>query len=160
GHAGADLSEQFAYWSMVDQSAHHDLLSMFMTLRNDGACREATWPYVADELSGNDGQGPAPSAAATEAREYRAPKVHQLSARAVGEIQASISASRPVAIGIPVYESWFASAVVRKYGNLTVPLPGEEPQPVGHAVTLVGYADDAQFAGGGYFVVRNSWGAA
>ncbi len=28
----------------------------------------------------------------------------------------------------------------------------------GHAILIVGYADDAAFPGGGYFIVKNSWG--
>jgi C1A family cysteine protease len=157
GHAGTDLSEQFAYWNMVEQRPHHDLVSMFMGLRNDGACTEHTWPYVSTEQPGNDGQGPPPAAAPAEAAEHRAPAARQLPARDVDEIKRTIAGARPVAIGIPVYASWFASAVVRKYGNITVPLPGEDPEPIGHAVALVGFSDDGQFAGGGYFVVRNSW---
>jgi papain like protease len=157
GHRGIDLSEQFAYWNMVEHAAHHDLLSMFMGLRNDGACVEQAWPYVPNELLGNDGEGPPPPDAVAEAHDHRAGTVSQLAARDVVGIKHSVAAFRPVAIGIPVYDSWFASAVVRKYGNITVPLPGEEPQPIGHAVALVGFADDEQFAGGGYFLVRNSW---
>jgi len=158
GVAGTDLSEQFAYWNMVEHAPHHDLLSMFMALRNGGTCTEATWPYVPTELAGNDGQGPPPPAATTEARLHRPGTVRQLPARAVDEIQDALVSQRPVAIGIPVYASWFESPVVRKYGNITVPLPGEAPEPVGHAVALVGFADDPDYAGGGYFVVRNSWG--
>jgi hypothetical protein len=157
GRDGTDLSEQFAYWNMVEHAAHHDLVSMFMGLRNDGVCVELTWPYVPTELLGNDGQGPPPRAALAEAHGYRAGTVRQLAARDIDAIKRAVAAFRPVAIGIPVYDSWYASAVVRKYGNITVPLPGEEPQPIGHAVALVGFADDPQFAGGGYFVVRNSW---
>jgi C1A family cysteine protease len=157
GRARTDLSEQFAYWNMVEHRPHHDLVSMFMGLRNDGACAEHTWPYVPTERPGDDGQGPPPAAAPAEAVEHRAPTVLQLPARDVDGIQRTIAGARPVAIGIPVYASWFASGVVRKYGNITVPLPGEDPEPIGHAVALVGYADDPQFAGGGYFVVRNSW---
>ncbi len=47
--------------------------------------------------------------------------------------------------------------VVRKYGNITLPVAGEVPDRVGHAVALVGFQDDDDFAGGGYFIVRNSW---
>jgi C1A family cysteine protease len=28
----------------------------------------------------------------------------------------------------------------------------------GHAVCVVGYGEDDDFAGGGFFIVRNSWG--
>ena len=30
----------------------------------------------------------------------------------------------------------------------------------GHAMCMVGYQDDADVPGGGYFLVRNSWGTA
>jgi C1A family cysteine protease len=158
GRAGIDLSEQFAYWNMVEQSAHHDLLSMFMGLRNDGTCFEDTWPYVPTDVPGNDAQGPPPPVATREAHDHRTGAVRQIPARDVGQIRDAIGLQLPVAIGVPVYASWFESPVVRKYGNITVPLPGEAPEPIGHAVALVGYADDQEFAGGGYFVVRNSWG--
>ena len=42
-------------------------------------------------------------------------------------------------------------------GKITLPLPGEPPAG-GHAWCVVGYMDDASVPGGGYFIVRNSWG--
>ena len=158
GRARTDLSEQFAYWNMLDRAPHRDLLSMFMGLRDDGTCLEHTWPYVPTDALDDDGQGPPPPAATREAHDHRAATVRRIPARDVGLIREALGAHVPVAIGIPVYASWFDSPVVRKYGNLTVPLPGEVPEPIGHAVALVGFADDQEFAGGGYFVVRNSWG--
>lgn len=62
-----------------------------------------------------------------------------------------------VGIAIPLYRSWMRNPVVRKYGNITMPLPGEVRDRIGHAVTLVGFQDDDDFAGGGFFIVRNSW---
>jgi C1A family cysteine protease len=47
--------------------------------------------------------------------------------------------------------------MVRKTGNIIVPIAREIPDLNGHAITLVGYADDPDYAGGGYFIVRNSW---
>ena len=73
-------------------------------------------------------------------------------------IKRTLLRQRLVGIGIPVYQSWMQSAVVRKYGNITMPIPGEVPESIGHAVALAGFEDDPQFAGGGYFIVRNSWG--
>jgi len=154
-----DLSEQYAYWNMVERTQHHDLVSMFLGLRDAGTCAEATWPYAPEEALGNDAQGPPPSAAASEAGQHRARAVHQLPARGIAKIKHAIAARHPVAVGIPVYASWFESPIVRKYGNITLPLPTEVREPAGHAFALVGYTDDADFAGGGYFIVRNSWGA-
>lgn len=44
-------------------------------------------------------------------------------------------------------------------GVIQMPLPNEAGNG-GHAITLVGYNDDARFAGGGLFYLRNSWGPA
>lgn len=38
-----------------------------------------------------------------------------------------------------------------------MPLPGERASS-GHCMALVGYQDDRRYSGGGYFIVRNSWG--
>ena len=55
-----------------------------------------------------------------------------------------------------VFKSSFAAA--RVTGRMTLPLP-DEPRAGGHAMAIVGYADDADWAGGGYLLIRNSWGA-
>lgn len=154
---GLDLSEQYMYWNMVTQTGQRNLQSAYPLL-SGGSCLEGTWPYFANELEDNDTQGPPPPFAAKEAPAYGCVRSRQLPPRDVDPIKNALAKDRLVGIGIPVYDSWFESAVVRKYGNITVPLPGEVAQTIGHAVTLVGYADDLEFAGGGYFIVRNSWG--
>ena len=45
---------------------------------------------------------------------------------------------------------------MKRWGKITMPLDGE-PVREGHALTIVGYQDDAEAPGGGYFLVRNSW---
>jgi hypothetical protein len=152
-----DLSEQFAYWNMVTTTNRRNLQSMVPLLRSDGSCRETTWPYYPNNIPGNDSQQPAPSGAASEAKGFSCRQVLQLPARSVDAIRQALNQQRVVGIGIPVYSSWYKSAVVRKYGNITVPLPGEVPNSIGHAIALVGYEDNTEFAGGGYFIVRNSW---
>lgn len=68
-----------------------------------------------------------------------------------------LAAKKPVGISIPVYNSWYSSAQTTKTGAITMRL-GSEPSVGGHAVCLVGYQDSATAPGGGYFIVRNSWG--
>ena len=153
-----NLSEQFAYWNMAFHTNDRSLVAMLPRLQQDGACPETTWPYVPVPIPGNDAQDPPPPHAVARALSHRPGHVLQVAARSVPAIQAQLSAGRVVPIAIPVYASWMDSPVVRKYGNITVPIPGEVPEPTGHAVALVGYADNADFAGGGYFIVRNSWG--
>jgi hypothetical protein len=151
------LSEQFQYWNMIERSGRRSLVASFPLLKTDGVCRASTWPYHGTEIAGNDGQGPPPPAAAAEAGAHRCGDVLQLAPRSVPAIRQALRDDRLVAIGFPVYRSWLDNPVVRKYGNITLPLPGEVPETMGHAVVLVGFADDADFAGGGFFIVRNSW---
>jgi hypothetical protein len=156
--AATDLSEQFIYWDMVTRMGQRNLISAYPLLTTSGSCQETTWPYVPNPLAGNDQQDPPPPLARSGAAAHKCGRVSQLPARDIDAIKSALTNERIVGIGIPVYKSWFDSAVVRKYGNVTVPLPGEVPQTIGHAVALVGFADDQQFAGGGFFIVRNSWG--
>jgi C1A family cysteine protease len=155
---GLNLSEQFQYFNMVTSTGQRNLMSAFPLLKSSGICQETTWPYYPRPIAGNDTQGPAPAQAATEAGGFRCQEVRQLPPRSVADLQTALQRGRIVGIGIPVYNSWMNSGIVRLYGNITVPLPGEVPQTIGHAVALVGYTDDVDFAGGGYFIVRNSWG--
>ena len=69
-----------------------------------------------------------------------------------------MSRQRPVTLSIPVYDSWYLSAETRRSGRITMRV-GNEVSEGGHAVLLVGY-QDSRAAGGGYFIVRNSWGRA
>jgi len=63
----------------------------------------------------------------------------------------------PVAVAIPVFDSWAINPAVHDSGNIGMPLP-EETSTAGHALVLVGYADDVDFPGGGFFIIRNSYG--
>lgn len=153
-----DLSEQFAFWNMIESKGQRNLVALYPLLESDGVCRESTWPYYPKSIAGNASQGPPPSKARAEAAAFSAPHVLQLPPRSVDTVKEALLQERLVGIGIPVYKSWYESPVVRKYGNITVPIPGEAPEPVGHAIALVGFEDDPELAGGGYFIVRNSWG--
>lgn len=155
--SGLDLSEQFAFWNMVETTGHRNLVALYPLLESDGVCREVTWRYYPNPIASNESQGPPPGKAPVEAGAFTAPHVLQLPPRSVDTIKRALLQERLVGIGIPVYKSWFESPVVRKYGNITVPIPGEVAEPVGHAVVLAGFQDDPEFAGGGYFIVRNSW---
>jgi C1A family cysteine protease len=70
-----------------------------------------------------------------------------------------MSKQRPVTLSTPVYNSWYQSAATRQTGRITMRI-GNEPAIGKHAVCLVGYVDTAASPGGGYFIVRNSWGTA
>jgi hypothetical protein len=78
-------------------------------------------------------------------------------ARNVLAYKTHMSLQRPVTLSVPVYNSWYQSAETRRSGRITMRV-GNEPVTGGHAVCLVGYQDTAASPGGGYFIVRNSWG--
>ena len=69
-----------------------------------------------------------------------------------------LARQRPVTLSIPVYNSWYSSAETRRSGRITMRLGPGDVADGGHAVILVGYQDSADAPGGGYFIVRNSWG--
>ncbi len=158
--ADLDLSEQYVYWWC---KAHDGIPAVSGTyvsvgmrcLSETGAPLEATWPYVASEKE-DQGQGPPPEAAAQGDPGFRVLRVQQFNRTDIDGIKACLYEGRSVAFSVPVFDSWYASSATARWGKITLPLPGE-PQNGGHAMTLVGYQDDADAPGGGYFLVRNSW---
>lgn len=161
---GTDLSEQFLYWNckMNDGRPTEEgtwVVTAMTLLAQDGVCDETTWRYVSNKLiPPNESQDPPPAGAIVAAVARRVPTL-QIGKNVVAEYKRALHAARCIAISIPVFDSWYLNPYVRKTGELALPLPGEMATS-GHAVCVVGYADDPspQYPGGGYFILRNSWG--
>ena len=68
-----------------------------------------------------------------------------------------LAAGLPIVFIVPVYTYWWTNPV-RRTGDIRLPLPFDTTQGK-HAMCIVGYEDDPSVPGGGYFLVRNSWGA-
>ena len=154
-----DLSEQHLYYEikLVDGAAASCgtwQVKAVPALSARGQCREAVWPYL-NALPCNN-HGPVPASARPDGLSYRLATL-AVPARNVAQYKLQMSRQRPVTISIPVYNSWYASAAVRTTGRITMRI-GNEAVIGGHAVILVGYVDTASSPGGGYFIVRNSWG--
>ena len=156
-----DFSEQFLYWDCK----HHDLaptqegtyVSTGMDrLRADGIPNETDWPYDPNPIPGNEPQDPAPAGILNKAAPQRITSVSALSAANVDALRLKLAGGSPVAFAVPVYTSWFAEPT-HSTGDVHLPLPGETLEG-GHALCMVGYQSDASVPGGGYFLVRNSWG--
>ena len=97
----------------------------------------------------------APSAKAVQdATKYKIASYHRLSG--LHDIQTALAGSNGVVLGIAVYES-FESEAVAKTGRVPMPQPNEQVLG-GHAVFAAGYQTDAKTPGGGYLIVKNSWG--
>jgi hypothetical protein len=123
-------------------------------LNNVGQCHEPTWSYNPNLPCNNNGILPA--GARPEAANNRMPTV-AVGARDVNAIKATLAAGALCGISVPVWGSWHGSPDVQRTGRITMRL-GNEPSVGGHAMCVVGYQDDAASPGGGFFLLRNSWG--
>lgn len=153
-----NLSEQHLYYEtkLVDGAPNGCgtwQSKAMIALQNRGQCQEIIWPYNAAAPCNN--HGALPAQARPDGLHYRLNLV-SVPARNVSAYKMHFSKQRPVAISIPVYNSWYQSAESRRSGRITMRI-GNEPVVGGHAVCLVGYQDTASSPGGGYFIVRNSW---
>jgi hypothetical protein len=159
-----DLSEQFLYWACKERDkipgdVGTDPMVAMRVLQEVGICVESTWPYQpAPSDHSNPGHGPAPAVALEEAKQRRIKGFQQLPGKDFRQIKAALAAGKPVLIGLPIYEHWQGAWQGQTLGKLRAPLPGERRRG-GHAMCVLGYRDDPAAPGGGYFIVRNSWGA-
>ena len=160
GDTGANLSEQFLYWACKDRDkwpGEGTWINIAMdVLKDTGVCVERVWPYNPDKVAGNEGQGPPPEGAAAEAAAYRVDGSEKLQPRRVDSLKEKLADGLPVAFSVPVYRYWLTEPA-KLDGNIRVPL-SSDPSIGGHAMIMVGYQNDTAVPGGGYFIVRNSWG--
>jgi hypothetical protein len=100
---------------------------------------EASWPYNAGgPVSGYKEHGLA------KITGYR-------SLTKMSQVKDAIRANHPVHIGLDINGSWNAPG---KNGRLSSGGGGGG----GHAITIVGFYEDSTYSGGGYFLIKNSWG--
>jgi C1A family cysteine protease len=156
------LSPQYVYYECKQRddkpSARGTYLKVaFESLEEDGVARESEWPYVETQPTPEGGSNK-PSGADADAALHKIAKGAALPPKSVLELKAQIARSSCVAITIKVFPSWYGSDETISTGAITLPFPKEKPYPMGHALCVVGYRDDAHAPGGGVFVVRNSWG--
>lgn len=154
-----DLSEQHLYYEikLIDgapAACGTWQVKAVTALLNRGQCREVIWPYNPNLPCNNHGARPA--AARPDGLNYRLQTL-AVPARNVLAYKTNMGRQRPVTLSFPVYRSWYQSAATRLSGRITMRV-GNEPVIGGHAVCLVGYQDTPTSPGGGYFIVRNSWG--
>lgn len=165
--AAEDLSEQFLYWACKEMDGIPHLSGTFVStgmaaLSEAGVCREATWPYSPFPDGDTEGQGPPPHGARDEAKRFVLRSHRGVSQRRVAHYKSVLAGGNgvggmPIVIGTPVFKSWYESFVFEETGKINMPLPGDEIIS-GHCWCIVGYVDDESAVGGGYFIVRNSWG--
>jgi C1A family cysteine protease len=123
-------------------------------LQRIGQCRDSVWTYNPNPPCNQP--GPAPGQAQLDAARYKL-TIQALNPRQVIGIKAALASGSVATLSIPVYNSWYKSQETRRSGRITMKI-GNEASVGGHAVCLVGYQDEPTAPGGGYFIVRNSWG--
>jgi C1A family cysteine protease len=157
-----DFSEQFLYWDCKRRDGHPTIEGTWIRvgmqcLEEDGVCVEQVWPYNPNPVPGDEGQGPPPAGAMEDAGGYRVESSTKLQPRWTATLRQTLADGKVVAFAVPVYRYWITQPV-RSTGDIRMPL-SSDTRLGGHAMALVGYQDDPDVPGGGFFIVRNSWGA-
>jgi C1A family cysteine protease len=155
-----DFSEQHLYYETkqidgASSSCGTWLVKAVRALADRGQCREEVWAYNPNAPCNN--HGAAPPNARTDGVAFRL-ETRAVASKDVKEIKSALAAGGVVPFSIPVYDSWYRSAATRNTGRITMRI-GNEQASGGHAMCLVGYQDDESAPGGGYFILRNSWGS-
>lgn len=153
--------QQFVYWAAKQHDGRPHSTGTWIKVSAQrvgivGASLEAAWPYNPFETPCDEHQGPPPAQAVSDAATRTARGV-ELADRDTTGLRSGIDAGNPIALSVPVYKNWDNNPAVETYGFIPPPLPNSEFTG-GHAMCVVGYGFDAETAGGGYFVMRNSWG--
>lgn len=164
GRNELDLSRQFCYWDCKMHDGHQDEEGTWISIAvqrlvADGCPLESVWPYVADDVAGNEPQDPPPGGAVEAALQYRIPSFSEISPNSIPDIKACLAENKAVAFSIPVYNSWYLNSEVERTGDIINPIPTETTVG-GHAMCMIGYQDEPDDlpSGGGKFLIRNSWG--
>lgn len=127
------------------------------TLKNQGVCPEADWPYddTAPAYEGGpfpDGSKPATKptdASYADAAKYKIRNYQRLNQN-LSQLQGCLAAGFPFVFGFTVYSAWYN----QNPQPTIIPIPAQTDASVGgHAVMCVGYDN-----GTGLFKIRNSWG--
>lgn len=163
-----DLSEQYLYYACKQLDRIPDQPGTFIStamaaLSTKGICQEALWPYNSNSINNNEGQTPSPANADDNALEYIMPYTRPVAPTHIAHYKQVLAGTdeipgMPVVVAVLVFNSWFLSPATNQTGKITMPFPGELPLLGGHAMLIAGYQDDSSVPGGGYFIVRNSWG--
>lgn len=171
GDIGIDLSEQFLYWAarkklITPVLKNRDgllLLYGMSALQESGICAEADWPYDPNLPPGEEALGDPPPGVLQKAQVHRIERHVFLWPRDIRDVKAHLAGGYAVAVTVPTYGYW-GGVMCRWAGAIRMPMTPEGIfSPVvrletAHALCLAGYQDDATVPGGGYFIVRNSWG--
>lgn len=152
GDDAYDVSRLFIYYNARERGGSEGedggslIADAIESLRESGACSEATWPYEPDTVNEKPDDG-----AYEEASSFLVEDM-QLVPTTLAAWKGALAEGYPIAFGISLFESFDAH---RRRGVVPMPSPAESSREShgGHAMLCVGYSDPDRV-----FIVRNSWG--
>lgn len=162
-----DLSEQYLFSETKklenDKGCGAFIGNSLVVLSTLGQCPESVWSYNPNfpcvQTLGK------PNNADHNASNFKNGYViYNPSNDFVLQIKGSLTIGQLVPFSIPVFSSWYQNNDTIRTGRIILPLPNELPlidedgNIKGHAMTIVGFQDSNDYPGGGYFIIRNSWG--
>lgn len=161
-----ELSEQYLYWGAKMRDGQADSEGTWISyamdcLEEDGVCLRKEWPY--NPLPGKTKhQGPPPDIALKSASAFKISKKVAINPKSVNDLRTVLlgqneKQGRIISFAVPVFKSWHQNPITYRTGKIVMPLPGET-HTGGHCMCLVGFQDDPEWPGGGFFILRNSWG--
>jgi C1A family cysteine protease len=129
----------------VDSDSGAQIRDGIKSVAQQGACKEATWPYEIDRFRDKPSKR-----CYEEGEKHQAIRYLRLS-QALSQLKGCLASGFPFVFGFVVYQS-FETPTVTRTGHPGMPRASEQPIG-GHAVMAVGYDEAKQ-----WFIVRNSWG--
>ncbi len=150
------LSPLFLYYEerVLEHDVAQDAGAMprdgFKVLAKIGCAPESDDPYDVAKFT-----KPPSAKAVKDAAQYKIAAYHRL--LTLNDMRTCLAGGGCFVIGFKVYDSCESDAVA-KTGKVPMPVLATEQLLGGHAVFCAGYRTDSAIAGGGAFIVKNSWG--
>jgi len=168
--AKLDLSEQYIYWACKNIDGAPDDEGTFIEYAAEvllngvakeqlagGSCTEKEWPYNPLPNPSNESQGPLSVNARQmfkNTKQHRILKYSRLKQNSIKALKKALASGHCVGLSVYTYHFWTDDFAWRE-GIISLPL-AIEPDGA-HAICLVGYRDDDETHGEGYFIFKNSW---
>ncbi len=170
-----EVPEQYicnlAYEKIRESFSGAQLETAFKVMMKYGICREELMPYASEDLSRTEAQSPSEDPEVLQiimqeplndaATRIIKSGLQLLPGNAIDSYKRILSGAggkrpMPLVMAVQLFQS-FHSEYTKQYGWVSCPLPDDRKSGA-HAMLAVGYKDTDVVPGGGYLIVRNSWG--
>jgi C1A family cysteine protease len=133
----------------VNEDSGAEIRDGLKVLNKQGVCQESYWPYKISKFTVK------PSKKAITNESVKSHKINSYTRISdLNGIKSALNKKQGIVLGFTVYESF---ENIGSDGKMPEPKNGEQILG-GHAVFCCGYKDDPTWKGGGYLIIKNSWG--